>query len=479
MNVKLRTTVLAALAAIAIPANALATSAPALTGTLDVTHDQFADNEESVGMSPNGTLLASAWNDWDYNDGCGFSYSSSSGAAWAPHTFVPGFTAFTNDPSIPGTGSFAVAGDPAVAYNPRFNTFDVVCQAFGATGGAINLLATTFNPSKADPNANENASYIGTQNPWTHPVAITTGTSNGTQKGSNGKFPDHEFITVDANPSNAHYGRLFATWAEFNGSGRSAAMLAYSDNNGTTWTGPIPVSDAQHKFDQDVRATIAPDGTVYVTSNGGPNETSLTGDYIAVAASRDGGKSFGPTVVITSLIDPVPGLLPNSNYRVFSDVYSQADADGNVTAVFNDERSGHSAVYAVRTLQPGDISSWSSPALVKASSGEQFFPWISAAPSGRLDLAFYDRGHDPNDTLNWVDYNASTNDGATWTETDSTTSGANLDKYQACLAFVQPSNCDVFFIGDYIGVVSTNTSVHILYTWNGPHAMDVYESNLS
>jgi hypothetical protein len=42
-----------------------------------------------------------------------------------------------------------------------------------------------------------------------------------------------------------------------------------------------------------------------------------------------------------------------------------------------------------------------------------------------------------------------------------------------------PSNCGVFFIGDYIGVVSTNTSVHILYTWNGPHAMDVYESNLS
>jgi hypothetical protein len=63
--------------------------------------------------------------------------------------------------------------------------------------------------------------------------------------------------------------------------------------------------------------------------------------------------------------------------------------------------------------------------------------------------------------------------------TTATSSGADLDKYQACLAFLQSSNCGVYFIGDYIAVVSTDTAVHLLYTWNGPHAMDVYETNLN
>jgi hypothetical protein len=50
--------------------------------------------------------LAGAWNDWEFNDGCGFSYSADGGASWAPETFVPGLTQFTNDPAVPGTGSF-------------------------------------------------------------------------------------------------------------------------------------------------------------------------------------------------------------------------------------------------------------------------------------------------------------------------------------------------------------------------------------
>jgi hypothetical protein len=105
---------------------------------LDVTNGQFAANEESLGMSPDGSLLAGSWNDWHFNDGCGFSYSTDGGATWAPESFVPGLTATTNDPSVPGLNQkFTIAGDPAVAYNynPKFKQFDVVCQAFGTATG--------------------------------------------------------------------------------------------------------------------------------------------------------------------------------------------------------------------------------------------------------------------------------------------------------------------------------------------------------
>src|SRR5260370_32537059 len=103
---------------------------PRVSQPIDVTADAFADNEESAGISPDGALLAASWNDFDFNDGCGFSFSTHGGKSWAPRTFVPGLTQFTNDPAIPGTGSFNIAGDPAGAFNPRFCTFVVVIHAF-------------------------------------------------------------------------------------------------------------------------------------------------------------------------------------------------------------------------------------------------------------------------------------------------------------------------------------------------------------
>src|SRR5438093_9343553 len=96
------------LAAASLVAAAVAGSQPALGSVrphspqavstpVDVTADQYADNETSMGMSADGQLAAGAWNDWDYNDGCGFSYSIDGGDTWAPRTFVPNFTEFTND----------------------------------------------------------------------------------------------------------------------------------------------------------------------------------------------------------------------------------------------------------------------------------------------------------------------------------------------------------------------------------------------
>src|SRR5437016_4622221 len=52
-----------------IPGQAAAFSASVLVQSpVNVTNDAFAENEESLGMDPTGTLLASAWNDWNYND---------------------------------------------------------------------------------------------------------------------------------------------------------------------------------------------------------------------------------------------------------------------------------------------------------------------------------------------------------------------------------------------------------------------------
>jgi hypothetical protein len=451
-----------------------------VSSPLDVTADQFADNEESLGMDPSGNTLAAAWNDWDFNDGCGFSYSTSAGSSWAPRTFVPGFTQFTNDPNVPGTGRFSAAGDPVVVYNPKSGLFDVICQAFGtSTGNQIQLLSTTFNPAKANPNAGENASY-GTA-AWTAPVAITTGTSNGSEKGSNGKFPDHESGVVDTgNGPGHHFGRLYVGWAEFNGSGRAPIQVAYSDDDGQHWVGPITVSDAGHQFDQDARPSIGPDGSVYMTWTNGPNENSLKNNFVMAARSTDGGNTWTASYNVAPIVAPVAGLLPNSQYRVFSDAWSAVDQTTNqLVVVYNDATSGASNIYAVHALQSGSVTHWSRPLAIEPSAREQFFAWVSAAPNGRIDTAFYDRSCDPADTKNCVTLATTSDGGANWTLVPVLTKGFDGDRYQACLEFVQPANCGDFFLGDYIAVASTNTVAQVLYTGNGPNAMDVYSQRVS
>jgi hypothetical protein len=442
---------------------------------VNVTNDAFAENEESLGMDPTGTLLASAWNDWNYNDGCGFSYSTTGGATWAPKTFVPGLTKFTNDPSVPGTGSYAVAGDPSVAFNPRFGVFDVVCQSFaGNKSSGVNLLATTFDPSLANPAADENASYGAAA--WTTPTSVATGKSNGAQKGHNGHFPDHESITVDTGTEPGHhFGRLYVAWAMFNGNGRSPIEVAFSDDNGQTWTGPIVVSDKAHTTNQDARVEVAPDGTLYMTFLGGPNETSLKGNFIAVSKSSNGGGTWSATHEVAPIVSPTPGLLPNSNYRVFADVTASVDqATGQLVMAFTDGKSGASQVYVVHQRVSGGLSHWSTPKRVKPSTREEFFPWMSAAPDGRVDLVFYDRACDPNDTLNCVTLSSSSDAGVTWSSTSLLPTGFDGDQFQACLAFVQQPDCGTFFLGDYIAVSSTDSKAVSLFTGNGPISADVF-----
>jgi hypothetical protein len=457
-------------------ATSLAGAATTVSSPVRVTDDQFAANEESLGMDPTGRVMLGMWNDWHFNDGCGISYSTNGGANWAPESFAP-FTAFTNDPSVPGTGTFAVAGDPVVVYNPKSGLFDVICQAFGAPAHQIQLLSTAFDVTKANPTLT-NSSYG--LSAWRLPtVAITTGTANGSQKGSNGKFPDHDAGTVDTGTGPGHhFGRLYVAWAEFNGKGRSPIDLAYSDNDGATWTGPIHVSDAGHQFDQDATPRVGPDGTVYVSFTNGPNEKSTKNNAAMIAKSTDGGNTWSQSYIAAPIPAPATSL-PNALYRGGTDVTSTVDqSTGKVVVVYNDTSSGALNVWATHTAVAGDLSSFTSAQRVKPSGQTQFFPWLQSAPNGRVDLAYYDRSCDRNDVLNCVTLSSSTDSGASWTNTPVTTQGFDGDTFGACLAFTDPPDCTNFFLGDYIAVASTDAKAQVMWTGNGTHTLDAFTAKV-
>ncbi|MGZ4205778.1 MAG: hypothetical protein ACXVES_10995, partial [Actinomycetota bacterium] len=97
----------------------------------------------------------------------------------------------------------------------------------------------------------------------------------------------------------------------------------------------------------------------------------------------------------------------------------------------------------------------------------------------RVDLVYYDRFCDSGDKDNCVVLASSTDSGASWTTTTVLGTGFDGDQFQACLAFVDPPDCGVQFLGDYIAVGSTNTRAQVLYTGNGSDAMDVFSASVT
>src|SRR2546425_1748605 len=99
--------------------------------------DTAAQDETPIAVNPaNPDNILTGNNDFNLNDGCGYNVSFNGGKTWSPtlpNGFIPGLTKFTNDPAVPGTGSFDVAGDPAVAFSPDGRTAYFVCQAFNVT----------------------------------------------------------------------------------------------------------------------------------------------------------------------------------------------------------------------------------------------------------------------------------------------------------------------------------------------------------
>jgi hypothetical protein len=113
-----------------------------------------------------------------------------------------------------------------------------------------------------------------------------------------------------------------------------------------------------------------------------------------------------------------------------------------------------------------DLTTWTAATQLKPSVGEQFFPWVHAAPNGRVDIVYYDRTRDPNDVLNYVTYSRlvpTSGLGVT-----ATSFGDWSPAFNGNINGGQLTTTCTPFIGDYIGVSSDDTHVYLGWTGNGP-----------
>ncbi|HUQ45885.1 MAG TPA: sialidase family protein [Gemmatimonadaceae bacterium] len=215
---------------------------------VNVSDDTTAQNETPLAVNPANPLnLITGNNDWNYNDGCGVNASFDGGKTWTktlPSGFIPGISRYTNDPTVPGTGVYDYAGDPAVAFSPDGSKAYFACFGYqGTPPYGVTLLLSRSTDGGLTWTAGGSAPL----------TLVSNFTGNGQAKGSTGQFPDHESIHV------AKDGTIYIPWAQFTGfSGHSPIYVSTSTDGGASFSTPVKVTSGSVHSDQDARLVTDP-----------------------------------------------------------------------------------------------------------------------------------------------------------------------------------------------------------------------------
>lgn len=455
-------TVLVATAFAAGSANAFTIGKP-----VNVTRDKLSQNETPLAVNPaNPQMLLSGSNDWNYNDGCGMYVSTDGGRSWTgalPEGYLPGITKYTNDPNVAGTGAYDAGGDPVVAFSPDGRSAYFVCQAFNFTPPyQIQLLLNR-------------GTVTSTGITWrtTGLTPISTWNGNGKTKGGNGQFPDHESIHVDAS------GRIYVTWAQFNGQGtHSPVLVATSIDGGRSFSTPVNVTFANIRNNQDQRIVSAPNGDAYLTFDNGVQGGKGTVFY--VSKSTDGGATWSNPIQFASLVNPVC-LFPTFCFNISGGQFRAGgtypvpayDALRNRLVVAYADIVGPYGQMYVTSASANDLVHWTPSRAIAPWPADQFMGEFGIAPNGRYDASFYDRRY-TNNVLVDLTYATSNDGGTTW-------SNARVSKssYDPSTWGVPSSSALGYrpFIGDYNGLLSRDDWAGL--TWTGvaapqPYNLEIY-----
>ncbi len=456
----MKRTIRALLVALAVFATATASAAAGggriiVSSPVDVSRDQLSQNETPLAINPaNPANMITGANDWNYNDGCAVSATNDGGRTWTPtlpNGFLPGITLYTNDPNVAGTGAYDAGGDPVVAFSPDGTIAYFVCQAFDFTPPYdIALLL----------NRSTDGGFTWQQTGLTQ-ISVFNG--NGTTSGSNGKFPDHQSIHVDPVT-----GYVYVTWAEFSGNTHSPVYVAVSHDQGGTWA-LAEVTSGTVRNNQDQRIVTDPSGNAYLVFDNGVQGGK--GTVLYAAKSTDGGVTWSTPVQFAALTNPVC-LFPAYCFNISGGAFRAGgsypapafDAARNRLDVLISDIRGPYAQMVLYSLRP-DLSVERST-LLPAGFGDRFMGELSAAPNGRLDASFWDRGYSGNRLVD-LTYATSSDGGQTWRQARVTPAG-----YDPSLWGVPSSSSSGFrpFIGDYNGIASTNAIAAMTWTGVAPPA---------
>lgn len=237
-------------------------------------------------------------------------------------------------------------------------------------------------------------------------------------------------VSVTADPTRP--GRIYLAWLDAAAAGPwgfdepgHPLRVQRSDDAGATWEAPVTVNAPGHRRALAPTVQAGPDGGVWVAYlDLGEDDMDYHGSHdgqggrphdglwaLAVARSADGGATWDHTDVDTQIV-------PAERIIAFFPPRPGLAVDGDrVHVAFHDARHGDA-----------DVWLWTSPDRGQAFGERvrvddtdpddptaQYLPALDlAAGDGRLDVVYYDRRDDPDNTLNHVSLQSSHDHGRTF-----------------------------------------------------------------
>src|SRR5919199_5586727 len=251
-----------------------------------------SQNEPTIAVDPHDASVVTA----GANDYCaaivngdvwaGYYRSSDGGSSWHD-SLVPGYPADSSAAGLasPVHGSCGASGDPSQAFD---------------NAGRLFYAFICFNRGKPVNGGVYVARYTGDGGSYDRTVLVKKGTPSALFLAS-GLFQDKINLAVDQT-AGSHAGNVYVAWSQYTGqAGNNAVLVSRSTDHGLTFSHPVRIAEAALGTASFADIAVGPDGAVYVSFIQYPS-TSDPSTGIWLAKSTDGGASFGPAVLVASIV---------------------------------------------------------------------------------------------------------------------------------------------------------------------------------
>ncbi len=297
---------------------------------------------------------------------------------------------------LPLQGSVIPLGDPDVVADATGNFFySTIAENFG-TGQSFVLIDKSVDGGQTfAPN-----------------TSITTAIGN---------VLDKSLMAIDTNASSPFAGRFYVTLTLFPSAGKTTIFACAV---------VVGCHALVHEFAQGSIPAVAPNGDVYVAWE--QFSSGITPiDAIFFSKSTDGGATWSAPSKITD-VTPIlnvdvsedvcgrrallGGIRVNDFPALVIDTGAKSKFKGTIYVVWNDQRSGDPQILGVRSTDGG--ATWQGPETINKGGEhtDQFFPWVSVLPNGKVGVIWYDRSRDANNWYIDLAYATSGNGGKSWSQ---------------------------------------------------------------
>lgn len=343
---------------------------------------------------------------------------------------------------LAGLEQFEITSDPVVAFDSSGTAYVEVLAARGPDQRSALYLYSSKDGGRT----------------WSEPQLVTDDPSG---------FNDKNWLATDIT-GGQYDGALYTTWVQISGGpGREdeyRILFARSTDGGVTWSAPQKIAGDPGVVRQGPNVSVDPQGDVYLLWS------NLSANHLEVAASTDGGATFGEVRDGPPFqnIRPLKGDLRNG--LVLAGVSADPVKPDTLYAVWGDWRLGEAEVAFSVTHDGG--TTWHSPVVVNGvRTNDQFQPTVAANKAGEIYVQWFDRRDDRNNLLVHTYAARSTDDGKTWSELRVTDVASNP-------TVGLPRAGEDGFYGDYQSLVADETGVQLFWNETRDGQQEVYTARI-